>query len=357
MVRKGELRRGFGANARTPGYLSPEGARNLAAVVIMGMARKGVLDLLENREALFQEARGVLGIETRASLTTSDIPFPTEYTQELKELVAEFGVARRVMSYYPIGRGTSKPARLGVEDDFGFVAMAATVPEKNITLGNASLESHKVGGIVRYPREIGEQSIVVLGQLLARYGARKFAKAEDLTGFLADGTGTYENIKGVVQVAADSSRLRTLSAGMTSPSDATLEDFRALRGYVKSPVIGTGAYYCHITWERRLRTFKTEADPMIYVQNGPMGRPTLDGYPVIWTEVLQPYTEDAAAAKAIAVFGDLSFWWFGEHGSPRTDLSTDVYFSTDELAVRFIEEIDFDYADDGCASALKTAAV
>ena len=34
----------------------------------------------------------------------------------------------------------------------------------------------------------------------------------------------------------------------------------------------------------------------------------------------------------------------GEHGSPRIDTSEHVWFANDQLAVRFIEEIDFDYA-------------
>ena len=47
--------------------------------------------------------------------------------------------------------------------------------------------------------------------------------------------------------------------------------------------------------------------------------------------------------KRWAVFGAMSFWWMGEHGTPRIDTSEHVWFANDQLAVRFIEEIDFDY--------------
>src|SRR5438876_140631 len=63
-----------------------------------------------------------------------------------------------------------------------------------------------------------------------------------------------------------------------------------------------------------------------------------------WTDVLQSFTTSAAADSPIAVFGAMSFWWMGEHGSSRLDTSEHVYFSNDQLAVLFIEEIDFDYA-------------
>ena len=102
--------------------------------------------------------------------------------------------------------------------------------------------------------------------------------------------------------------------------------------------------------------FNTQADPHIYVHQGPNGRPTLDGYDIIWTEVLQPYGTTPAPGTTIAVFGDLSFWWMGEHLSPRLDTSDQVFFVNDQLAVRFIEEIDFDYMDSAAACALQTAA-
>ena len=72
--------------------------------------------------------------------------------------------------------------------------------------------------------------------------------------------------------------------------------------------------------------------------------------------MLAPYSTNASANAKIAVFGDLSFWWMGEHLSPRIDTSDQVFFVNDQLAVRFIEEIDFDYMDIAAASALQTAA-
>ncbi len=72
--------------------------------------------------------------------------------------------------------------------------------------------------------------------------------------------------------------------------------------------------------------------------------------------MLTPYGTTAAPGKPIAVFGALSYWWFGEHGAPRIDTSDHVYFKNDQLAVRFIEEIDFDYVVQDAAAALLTAA-
>jgi len=61
-------------------------------------------------------------------------------------------------------------------------------------------------------------------------------------------------------------------------------------------------------------------------------------------------------ARPVAVFGAMSFWWMGEHGTPRIDTTEHVYFANYQLAVRFIEEIDFDYAAVDAMAALITAA-
>src|SRR5207245_5718695 len=123
---------------------------------------------------------------------------------------------------YPIGMRTPRPARMGTRPSFGSIAMSAAFSEKSPTVTFASLESHKIGGIVRLPREIDEQSIVAMGQFLARYGAVEFARAEDNWGFLADGSGSYESVKGVVQIARDNSKTVTLASTTSQPSDSPL---------------------------------------------------------------------------------------------------------------------------------------
>jgi HK97 family phage major capsid protein len=346
---------------RVPGLVSDECARGLAAQFIAHCERSGKLDGLcsapSQRDALADFARNTLNVSTRAALSTSEIALPTEYSGEIRELIADFGVVRRRMFPYPIGMGTSKPARMGTRPAFGSIAMSGAFTEKSPTVTFASLESHKVGGIVRLPRELDEQSIVAMGQFLARYGAVEFARAEDTWGFLADGQVGYENVKGVVQVARDASKTVALASGKTKPSDATLDDFRAVRRMVNKAALNgrLSAYYLDTTWETRLSAFKTSAEPNVY-QRLPDGSALLDGYPVVWTDVLEPYGTAASADKPIAVFGALSFWWMGEHGSPRMDTSEHVWFANDQLAVRFIEEIDFDYAAADATAALLTAA-
>jgi HK97 family phage major capsid protein len=276
----------------------------------------------------------------------------------LRELISQFGVVRKQMMHYPIGMGTVRPPRMGTRPAFGSIAMSAAFTELSPTVTFASLESHKIGGLVRVPRELDEQSIVPMGQFLARFGAIEFARVEDKWAFLADGTGTYESVKGIMQIAIDNSKTVQLVTTKTHSGDAVLADFRSLRTKVNKAALSgrVSAYYLDTTWESQLRTFNTQSDPYIYVRN-PDGSATFDGYPVIWTDVLLPFSTTAVTvSQTIAVFGALQYWWMGEHGSPRIDQSSDVFFVNDQLAVRFIEEIDFDYQAVDAAAALLTAA-
>jgi HK97 family phage major capsid protein len=348
--------------ARRTGRVSDACAGELAARFIAHCVKSDKLEALASlpaqRDALVEFARTTLNVTTRNALTTTEIPLPSEFGSELRELVSEFGVVRRRMSPYPIGMGIARPARMGTRPTFGSIAMSGAFTEKSPTVTFASLESHKIGGIVRLPRELDEQSIVAMGQFLARYGAIEFARAEDIWGFLADGQAGYENVKGIVQLARDGSKFVQLANGKTKPSDATLDDFRNLRTKVNKAALNgrLSAYYLDSTWETRLPSFRTAGEPNVY-QRLPDGTALLDGYPVVWTDVLEPYGTAASADKPLAVFGALSFWWMGEHGTPRIDTSEHVWFANDQLAVRFIEEIDFDYiASDATASLLTAAA-
>src|SRR6266446_6000626 len=299
-IRRSLVTRHSSPVTRLRGQVTDDCARKLAATFINHCERSGKLEELSSfpaqRDILTAFARDSLGLTTRTALNTSDIPLPSEYGSEIRELISDFGVVRRRMSPYPIGMGTSRPARMGTRPSFGSIAMSAALAEKSPTLSFASLESHKIGGIVRLPRELDEQSIVAMGQFLARYGAVEFARAEDTWGFLADGSGTYESVKGIVQIARDNTKTITLASTKTHPTDATLADFRSLRTKVNKAALNgrDSAYYVDSTWETQFPTFKTTAEPNVY-QRLPDGTAVLDGYPVIWTDVLQAFSTSAAA--------------------------------------------------------------
>ena len=340
--------------ARPRGELSDAAARSLGAALIIHCQRFGKLEVLipdaSARSHMLSEVRDIVG----KAESVTELPLPVEYTGDLIELIAEFGVCRKEMTSYPMG-ALSKPPRMGTRPAFGSIAMSAAFPELKPTLGFAALEPHKIGGLVVVPREIEVGSIVAMGKYLGHYGAVEFARAEDTWGFLADGTATYENVKGIVQICRDNAKTLVLGAGKTKPSDVTLADFRAMRGKVSTAALSGGKYYLNQSWESAMCGYNTLGAPLVFMYK-PDGTATLDGYPIVWTEVLTPYGTAATADKPLACFGRPKFWWMGQRGTPRIDVSDQVYFANDLLATRFIEELDYDYMSLEAMATLLTAA-
>ncbi len=117
LVSHSALRTLHSAFPRSPGSVSDDCARSVAAAFILHCERSGKLEALASqssqRDALLAIARDTLEPITRTALTTGDIPLPVEYAGQIRELISEFGVVRRRMSPYPIGMGTSRPAPYG----------------------------------------------------------------------------------------------------------------------------------------------------------------------------------------------------------------------------------------------------
>ena len=357
-------------------FVSDDCAKAITSIFVLDASRiKGALETMlpdeSARERIANYARGILGIEQRAALTPTEIPLPTIYVPQVIELVFAYGQARKFATIFPLGAGTVKLPRLKAgEDAFGFLGigtagMSQAVPERKVTAELVTFTANKAGGLIRIPTELEEDTFIPIGQFLARYIAREFAKLEDSTLFLGDGTASYADITGIgPYCAANPTYLQQLAAGKTKPTDATINDFRAIRGKVNPACLfnmaangrTAAAYYMSTTMEALLVTFNTIGQPLIYrPQNGDQPA-TLDGFPIHWIGVSQPYATTAAPAAFLAFFGDLSYWYLGERGAPRIEVSREVFFATDELAMRALERIDVEAMAIDAMTALQTAA-
>jgi HK97 family phage major capsid protein len=70
---------------------------------------------------------------------------------------------------------------------------------------------------------------------------------------------------------------------------------------------------------------------------------------------MQAYSTAAAASTFLTMFGALSYWYLGERGAPRIEVSREVFFATDEIAMRALERIDTEAMAIDAMSALETA--
>ncbi|HTD65779.1 MAG TPA: phage major capsid protein, partial [Candidatus Limnocylindria bacterium] len=179
-------------------FVSDGCARFLASVAIVGAEKHGKLTHLKSdREAILKGCFETLGMEQRAALTTADIPLPTNFRAEVVELVWEYGSGRKYAMVVPLSGSSNKLPRLKTSPAFGFTTQSAPLDGKSPQFEWVTMNPEKAGGIVRIPSEIDADSIVALGQFIARYIAREMARWEDTVLFMADGTATYKLMSGV----------------------------------------------------------------------------------------------------------------------------------------------------------------
>jgi hypothetical protein len=254
-----------------------ECARYLAAIAYIGAHKHNKLSHLSGstRDLILNRSAETLGMELRAALTTADIPLPTEFQSQVVELVWMYGDFRRHATAFPMGVGTVKLPKLKTSPAFGLIAMSGNVTEKSPQVSFVTFTAEKSGGIVRIPSEIDADSIVSVGQFVARYGAREMAKWEDTWGFLADGTGTYDSKSGVCKTADTLTFKVQGTAGNSRPSNLTIGDFRSLRAKIDQAAYNNAAYYMNRTMEALLVTYNTSCTVTPYLATCPKG-PTLD---------------------------------------------------------------------------------
>jgi HK97 family phage major capsid protein len=333
-------------------------ARYLAAIAYIGAEKYNKLSHLnsQSRELILNKSAETLGMELRNALTTTDIPLPTEFHSQVVELVWQYGDFRRYATPFPMGTGTVKLPKLKTSPAFGLIAMSGNVPEKSPQVSFVTFSAEKSGGIVRIPSEIDADSIVSVGQFVARYGAREMAKWEDTWGFLADGSGTYDSKSGVCKTADTLTYKIQLGAGNGKPSNITLQNLRDLRAKVDQAAYNNAAYYMNRTMEALLVSFNSATNATPYIAHGPNG-PTFDGFPIRWVGVMPVYDNASNHFNQYqAVFGDLSYWYLGERGSMRMDVSNDIYFATDEVGIRFLERFDPELMADQSNAVLQLSA-
>jgi HK97 family phage major capsid protein len=366
---------------RKRGKVTTECAKYLGAVVLLagaaqgksvkeaaiGWSRKFVGVIIErggqsepHHELLGKYANIIRQNETagtvvKDALTTADIPLPTIYTSEIVELVEEFGSFRRYAETFPLGASNVNLPKLTTDPEFSFIDMSESVPEKSPKIENVPFHPEKAGGMVRIPSELEEDSIVALGQFVARYIARQIASFEDKVGWLADGTNTYKTMQGVVKRVVANTKVATLGAGLTASQDVTLEGLRVIRSLIHEAAREVGAYYLHGSMESRLVTFNDDKNNPVYIPNGANGA-TLDGFPIRWVNKLPVNSSDAAVSTVIGVFGDMSFWYLGQRGTIRVDTDQSVFFASDQMAVRGLERFAVNEMATNHMAGLRTAA-
>lgn len=335
-----------------PGQVGEECARHMGGLAVAAGLVRGQLSG-DRYEGLVKD---ILGVEARAALTSSDIALPVQYSGEIAELVGQFGAARQYGTVFPLGTASVKLPKLTTDPTFTLIAASATVTEKSPQFGWVTFTPEKFGGLVRIPSEIEADSIVALGQWIARYSARNIALVEDYNYFIGTGAGSGQNgsVAGLTASTITNTKVSQMASTKTHYSDMTLANIRAIRAVCDAAALRNGAYYLHPSFEQALSGLNTAGDKP-YQANG-LGGATLDGFPIRWVDVMPVYSVAVNVSKVFALFGDMSFQYLGVRGGIRFDTSNEAAFATDEILVRAVERFTIGLMAVGSVAGLQTAA-
>lgn len=300
-----------------------------------------------------------MDVETRAHSETINSKggalVPNEFAQTVIDLREQYGVFRRYAKIQPMNRDTITLARVTGGLTAYWASENTAITESNKTWDNVELVAKKLGVYALVPSELNEDAIVNMADDLAMEAARAFALKEDQTGFIGDGTATYNGILGVAaKIEANTGLAGYINAtsGTDTFAEIDIEDISNVMGALPEYARANAAFFCsrpcHDIVFQRLAA--SAGGNTIQSMSG-MFQPSFLGYPIVITQVL-PTTTSTINNDAFFLFGDLSMAaTMGDRREFSFATSNDYKFAEDQIAIKATERVDINVHDVGSTTA------
>jgi HK97 family phage major capsid protein len=298
---------------------------------------------------------------------------PDVFLPDLIRIVEQYGVARAIARMQPMARDTVLfPRRTGGLTGY-YVGEGTAPTATDVAVDNVQLVAKKLATLTYHSSELGEDSVVDIGNLLALEIGQAFAYQEDLAMFQGDGTSTYGGMIGIPRAFRDSvegaggtwttDAHRLYNPGLNNLtgnliSEATLADFHAAPGQLVGSVndancvwIASRVFFYGVMQRLALAAGGTQASEII---NG-VRRPMFLGFPVMLAQTMP--TADGASVLQV-LFGDFKqAVRFGDRRQMTIATSDQFLFSTDQIAIRGTERFHIVVHDVGTANSTAASRV
>jgi HK97 family phage major capsid protein len=299
---------------------------------------------------------------------------PEQFLPGLIMLIEQYGTFRKNAELVPMTGDTAIKPRYtgGLTASFVGEGVAGTVT--TATFDNVKLIAKKLMVLAATSTELNEDAVMNIGDYLAGRAAWAIAYKEDLCGWNGDGTSTYGGILGFdaaikKQVtdlsgtwATDAHKLYASSvvqAAGTTWAAITLANFNTVIGKLPQYAFAMGGgpkWYCsrqfYASVMQRLAVALAVDPANVYSL---AATPSFLGIPVEFAQVLPVVT----ATETIPVWlANLPLSaMFGDRRELRIGMSDQVYFTSDQLALKATERFDINVHDIGNASATAASLV
>jgi len=275
---------------------------------------------------------------------TGGMLVPTELSSWIIQKLGIYGKFRRDALVVKMGSSTMLVPKVSSDLTIFCPGEGGVIDESDMEFGQVSLTARQLCCLAKVSRELEEDSVVAIGEIIGLSMARSLARKEDLIGFLGDGTSTYFGMTGIVGAlrAVDETigNIKSLVVGSGNTyAELTLGDFRKVIGILPTEADDEAKWYMSKKFYYNVvyPLAETAGVANIFeILSDKKGRYLL-GYPVEFVSDMPSVEDDS---QICALLGDLKLGAFlGERREMRVERSDHVHFSTNQIGFRGTERI------------------
>lgn len=284
---------------------------------------------------------------------------PDELVAELIFLREQYGVVRQNATIRTMSSDVLWIPKNSTSTTAYWVGESTAITQSQPVFDRVQVLAKKLGILTAVTSEVNEDSIIEIGAALAQDMAWKFAQEEDRVCMIgSSATATDGNINGFITEANGVASNLGIVAGATGSAAnynaITLANFRAMVG--KLPLYADtvdAKWYMSKQFFNDVVANRLDAlsgNAALDIMNFQNGRPTLYGYPVVYSQHLANTAAGTANTPLCALANLKTGTVLGDRRSVQISVSSDYLFNTDELAFKAVERFGFTCHDPGTST-------
>jgi len=279
---------------------------------------------------------------------------PTMMIPRIIEMLGKYGKFRANTTVVPMGSDRALVPMITDDAVVYCPGEGTEIEESDIDFGQVKLLTKTWGALLAVSNELTEDSVIAIGEIIARSMTRSMARQEDRVGFIGDGTATYFGMRGILGIFYKMLEDSIVPAGLSvgsgdSWSGLILNDFQGCVSLLPEDYDETAAWYCtkKFYYQTIWKLAAAAGVANIFEILSDRKSPFFLGYPVRFVRCMPVAT---AASQIPIILGDLQAGaYLGERRTLTIDQSEHVLFKKFQTCIRAIERIDINVF--GCGDA------
>lgn len=291
---------------------------------------------------------------------------PDELVAELIFLREQYGVVRQNATIRTMSSDTLWIPKNSASTTAYWVGESTAITQSQPTFERVQVLAKKLGILTAVTSEVNEDSIIEVGTALAQDMAWKFAQEEDRVCMIgSSATATDGNINGFITenlgVASNVGSINAATGSAANYNATTLANFRSMVG--KLPLYADNQdakWYMSKSFFNDVVCNRLDAlsgNAALDLMNFQSGRPTLYGYPIVFSQHLASTAAGTNGTALCALANLKTGTVLGDRRSVQISVSSDYLFNTDELAFKAVERFGFTCHDPGTSTAAGSVIV